>query len=374
MKRALTIHLPLTAALAMGVASPVMAELEYTNGTGGSARVYGQLTPAWLNVDDGKDTDGNLVDNSRSNSRAGIWLDQEFDNGQMLLFNFEAALGAPQSSKFSQNFQPDWDWQRTDLRKLEFIYSGNFGTVFFGQGSMASDNTSTLDLSATTLASTVTVPDAAGGYFFRQKDGTLSSVAVSNVFKDYDGGRKARIRYDTPRFGGTEPGKGISIGASYGQDLLNSSDDAEYYDIGLNYSDTISSITVRAGLSYAWKDDDGTTERYGGSISALSDVNGLNGTLSFGGDPDGGQFGYIKLGWITSFWTIGDTAFSADYYSGNDIAGSDGTSTSTGLQVAQYFDDTNLSIYFGYNRLTYDDKAASYDDMDVILAGLQWKF
>lgn len=361
-----------TSVLALSV--PAHAELKYSNDTGGSALFYGQLSPAYLHVDDGEDTDGNLVDNTRSNSRVGVFLDQELSNGQMLRFNFEAALGAPQSSGFSLDEEPDWDWERTDIRKVELIWSGDFGKISAGQGSMASDGIATTDNSRTIMASTVTVPDAAGSYDFRLKDGSRSGVTVGSVFTDFDGGRRNRLRYDTPKFGGVSDGGGVSLALAYGEEILNRDDDATYYDIGLFYGDTVGDLNLAGGLGYAWKDDDKVTESYAGSFSLVHTPTGLNGTVAAGGDPDGGSYGYIKLGWIADFWDVGYTAFSADYYSGTDLGGDGSDSTSAGVQVTQKIDSLNMEAYLGYNRLGYDDDTANYQDIDVVLTGIRWKF
>ena len=374
MLKSIELRTALASATMLTFAAPAFADLKYANDTGGSVQFYGQLSPAYLNVDDGEDTDGNLVDNARSNSRVGLNLDQKLDNGQKLRFKFETALGAPQSSKFSLDEEPTWEWQRTSVRKLELIWSGTFGAVSVGQGSMASDGIATVDNSKTTMASTVTVPDAAGGYDFRVNDGSRSGIEVGDVFDDFDGGRKGRVRYDTPKFGGTSDDTGVSFALAYGEEILKTGDDAEYYDIGVFYDDSFGDVAVEGALGYAWKDDDDISESYAGSVSVVHEPTGLNGTLAAGGDPDGGTYGYIKLGWIASFWDVGYTAFSADYYGGSDFEVDGSESSSAGVQVAQKIDSINMELYFGYNRLSYDDDAANYEDMDVILTGLRWKF
>lgn len=358
------------AAMALAAsASPATAEMEYSNDTGGSAKFYGQLSPTYLGFDDGEKSYGNLVDNSRSNSRVGLFLEQDLDT-TTLKFNFEAALGAPQSSTFSQDFDPVWEWEQTDLRRFEVIWSGAFGTVSAGQGSMASDNTASVDLSQTIMASTVTISDAAGGYFLRETNGDLSSTTIGTVFKDFDGGRKARLRYDTPNF------NGFTVAAAYGTDVLTEGNEAEYYDVGLFYSNEIGDLKLQGGAGYGWTEDDSeTSESYSGSFSILHIPTGLNGTFASGGADGGGQYTYVKAGWLADLWQVGRTSLSVDYYTGSDV-GYDGTSSDAwGLQAVQKFDDLNLEAYLAYGAYKLDDDSgARYQDASSMLAGVRWQF
>ncbi len=369
MTRAVTLFGTGTTLAALTMATTAMGQ-SYSNDTGGSVTFYGQASPAYLQFDDGEKSYGDLVDNTRSNTRVGFLLDQVLGNGQKLVFNFETALGAPGSSSFSQDSDPVWTWEKTDLRKIDLAWSGTFGTFSIGQGSMASDGIATNDLSGTTMASTVTTADSAGGYLFRLGDGDLSDVTIGNVFSDFDGGRKGRVRYDTPSF------NGFTLAASYGQEILAEDDDRDFYDIAAFYQGDAGDMKVRAGLGYAWVEDDGdTSEAYAGSVSVLHGPTGLNGTLAAGGRPDGAHYVYGKAGWIANLTDVGGTAFSADYYSGQDF-GTDGSeSTQWGVQATQNFDDLNLEAYLGYAAYTFDDDSgADYQDASSVLAGIRWKF
>ena len=63
---------PSLAAVFVLSALPAAAELSYSNATGGTVKLYGQLSPGYLSFNDGVASYGNLVDNEVSNSRAGI--------------------------------------------------------------------------------------------------------------------------------------------------------------------------------------------------------------------------------------------------------------------------------------------------------------
>jgi hypothetical protein len=195
----------------------------------------------------------------------------------------------------------------------------------------------------------------------------LSNVTVGKAYKDFDGGRRFRIRYDTPKLGG------VSIAVAYGQNILAEDDDTDYYDVGLTWSGTQGDLEIAAAVGYAWDDGDETTERYAGSFSMLHTPTGLNLSLSAGADPDAGSYGYAKAGWKGNLIAPGPTAFSIDYYDGNDIATDGSSSEAYGLSAVQTFTEIDLEVYLGYRAYSYDD-AASYLDADSFLFGARYKF
>ncbi|MBE9476492.1 MAG: porin, partial [Proteobacteria bacterium] len=202
--------------LAAVAATKASAELRHETGNGGYMLAYGQFDPAYLSVNDGASTTGKIVDNANSNSRVGFWYRQTTANGEFSI-NLETALGLRSSGSVSQNGAPNSiNWQRTNIRKVEAIWKDNhYGTIYLGQGSMTSDGASGYDLSGTTLVLYNAIPDTAGKFRFRTTTGVLSSKTIGQAFGSFDGGRKARLRYDTPTFGG------VRLSASYGEELLN---------------------------------------------------------------------------------------------------------------------------------------------------------
>lgn len=339
----------------------------FENDTGGSVRFYGQVSPSYLSFDDGGLSTGNFVDNANSNTRLGFVIDQPAWGGGLVL-TFETALGFVQSSEVSQSFTPSaLAWERTDLRKFEAAYSADFGKLTIGQGSMATDGVATLDASGTSLVGSVSVSDVSGAFAFREDSGLLSDVTVGDAYKDFDGGRRFRVRYDTPEYGG------FSVAVAYGQNILSENDDKDYYDIGLVWSGTQGDFELAAAAGYAWEKDETTNKRYAGSFSMWHAPTGLNLSLSAGADPDGGTYGYAKAGWRGNLMAAGPSAFSIDYYAGNDLAADNSSSEALGLSAVQTFSDMNLEVYLGYRAYSYDD-ATSYQDTDSYLFGARYKF
>ncbi|SFB84591.1 porin [Tropicimonas isoalkanivorans] len=156
----------------------------------------------YLGYDDDAKSYGNLTDNGNSNCRIGLTLMQPAGSGLTFGMVLEAALGGPQCSGFAQVSDPIWIWQKTDIRKAEISLGGHFGTLFLGQGSMATDSVAARDLSGTALAGYVNRPDTAGSYSLRRRDGDLSGFTIGDVFKDYNGSTRKQIRYDTPGWNG----------------------------------------------------------------------------------------------------------------------------------------------------------------------------
>jgi hypothetical protein len=251
----------------------------YENENGASVRFYGQVSPVWQRFDDGDKTTSNLVDNGNSNTRMGFVV-KEPVGSNVVTMTFETALGVLQTSEVSQSELPAWiDWQRTDLRKFEAARSGRFGTLHAGQGNMATDGAATLDASGTTLAGSVTVADSAGSFAFGGKDGVRTDITIGRAFKSFDGGRRLRLRYDTPSW------SGFSGAVSYGRNVLAEDDRTDYYDTALRWTATAGDFDLAAAAGLAWAEPESgdTAKTYMGSATALHTPTGLN--LSIAAEP-----------------------------------------------------------------------------------------
>lgn len=354
--------------------SPAAAQTLYQNESGGTAEVYGQLNPTIQSFDDGVDTTTNLVDNTRSNSRVGLWLREPTAAG-LVSFNFEAAVGAPQSSAFSQTNEPSWEWDRTDIRKVDLsLETEAAGTFTFGQGSMATDGVAGNDFSGTTLAHNVTISDGVGGFFFRNADGTLSEINIGSVNGDFDGSRRGRIRYDTPSF------SGFTLSAAYGRDILSKAPDAdedEFYDIALSYRQEFQSFDLRASIGYAVRDrfQAGKDKDTVGSLSVAFDT-GFNATLAAGSRDDGGSYGYGKLGYKATWTSLGTTALSVDYYAGSDFNGdlNNDDFKAYGIGVTQKLDDFGVEVYFAAQRYDLSATGRDFQESTSYFLGTRWQF
>lgn len=335
--------------------------------------LYGQINKGLLVFGDGGSTLGyGPVDNGNSSSRIGLRLYGAISEGWSLGGNLEWEWTPYSTNSVNQLNRGDFDWDTNLLRKAEFyLESKELGKLWLGQGSMASDSSAEVDLSGTTVVGYALVSDMAGGPFFRQSDGTLTSVHVKDAFTDFDGvGRKLRVRYDTPKFLG-----GFSLATSVGQQVVPTDTDVTVWDIAARYDNTIEDYKVSSAIAFSRPGDD--QNLFDGSVSILHEPTGLSLTVAAAYSDEqkvDGKYGYVKLGYQTDIFEVGKTAFSVDAYFGNDIAAADSSSTSFGAQFVQNLDYYQTELYLGARSYSYDEAAVDIDTSYAFLAGARMKF
>ena len=111
-----------------------------------------------------------------------------------------------------------------------------------------------------------------------------------------------------------------------------------------------------AAFAYPNKDD--TDFQYDGSFSLLHEDTGLNLTLSAGllerdNQDDAGNL-YGKLGWLTRFFSVGQTAFGVDYTRSLNLPTEDDDGYSVGAAAVQQFDEYGTEIYLLYRLHSLD--------------------
>ncbi len=339
-------------------------------------RFYGHIGGAITSVDDGVETNSDFGDNSSSPSRIGAWYETGVAGGT-LKFNFETSLGLRGTDALTQNGNVDFlDWDKTNLRKVEAIYeTARFGTFSVGQGSMASDGVASQgDLSGTGLSGSVAIGDTAGGYFFREADGTLSGVAIGDIFSDLDGGRRGRVRYDTPTFGG------FTFSAAAGTEILRDGVDTEYYDLAVRYGETFGDFQVAGAVSYGQTaNSSNDADTILASFGTLHTPTGISANINYGTrDRDTGvdsDYVYVKLGLQRDWFSIGRTYLSVDAYRGNDFAEAGDESTAFGIEAVQDIDNSNMEVFASYHQHGYDvTTGRTFQDVDAFLVGARWAF
>ncbi|MDQ6436381.1 porin [Mesorhizobium sp. LHD-90] len=333
---------------------------------------YAQINKGLLVFDDGGSTLGYFpVDNGNSSSRAGLRGYTTLDEYWSLGANLEWEWNPYSTNNVNQFNRDDFDWETDLLRKAEiYLESEQYGKVWLGQGSMASDNTAEVDLSGTTVVGYSLVADMAGGPFFRLDEGELSSVHVKDAFTNFDGvSRKFRARYDTPSF------NGFSLAASVGTQLVPVETDITVWDIAARYDNTFGDYKFAAAVAFSQPNrDEGL---YDGSFSILHEPTGLSLTLAAAYSDEevaDGRYGYVKLGYQEDFFEVGKTALSVDAYFGRDIAALDSDSTSFGAQIVQNLDYLQTELYLGVRSYSYDEEIEDFQDSVAMLAGARMKF
>jgi hypothetical protein len=343
----------------------------FRNASGGSVTFYGQFNPTYQSFDDGEETTSNIVDNGNWNSRLGFTISQPMGENTLRL-RFETGLTMRNSSLVSQTQTPDWDeWERTLLRWFEVAVDSDYGTVSLGQGATAANGTAGLDDSFTFIAGAADSTDGFASFRFRDEAGDLTNVSVGQVNSSLDPSRRFRLRYDTPVF------NGVMLSASYGQNVLVSADENDYYEVAARWTGDLGELAVRSAVGYLWIDDpDGdTTERLSGSFTLVHARTGLNFALSAGNEVDGPSYYWVRAGWQTDTWAAGTTSLSIDYYNGSDFLSNGAKTENWGLYAVQDIDALSLNLYAGWRQFTYSDRSGtSYQDASGVLAGVRWYF
>jgi uncharacterized coiled-coil protein SlyX len=334
--------------------------------------ISGQVNRAVNIIDDGKNTDAYYVDNDASNSRVRFVGTARATDDLTLGSRIEVAFAPNESGSVNQNDEDNGNLNSgdnfLDERWAEVsLASKRFGKLSLGKGDSASNTSAEVDLSKTDVVAYASIADIAGGMLFRQNSGdSLTTVTVSDAFKDLDGlSRRNRVRYDTPTF--------------YGLSLAGSLVSNQRWDASLWWGGQGLGFKAAGAAAIANPNQDNTNYQYDGSFSLLHEATGLNLTLSAGLlDYDGQNSGtnlWGKLGWLTKLFSVGETAFSVDYDRSINFPTNRDEGYSVGGTVVQQFENYGTELYMQYRVYSLDrDVEPSVQDMNVGTIGARMKF
>lgn len=368
-------HMPFAVLVGATTALPAAAELKFENNSGGYIQLYGQFNPALISVDDGQDVETRVLDNDLSNSRVGLQLLQPF-GGNDFTFRFETGLGLPNSSEWNQLGTDFSGWSREDIRHVDFALKGDWGKFSAGQGNMVSDGASEIDLSYVGTALYSFTNDENSGFFYRGTDGLLSDITIGDSSSNLDGSRRGRIRYDSPTV------NGFSAGIAYGRNILSSTDDDDYYDVGLGYKTTFAGGTeFKAALAYAVRGRDGGAGDRKDTIGSASVLmpSGFGVTFAAGTRQDEAagasdpSFWYGKLSYEATWTALGKTGVGIDYYRGSDFDTTGSRTQAWGIAVVQNIAAINTDAYLKFRHHDFEDGTPFDSNMAWVL-GARWKF
>jgi len=346
-----------------------------------SLSLSGQVNRGVLFYDDGDKTDLRSVDNDNSSTRIRFIgkgkINEEWSAGTNIEVQFESNSTASVNQLNERGVGPDNFTQR----KLELYFqSDSLGRLTLGQGDTASNGTSERDLSGTTVIGYSGISDLAGGLIIRNSTtntlgldlnadgdfadpGEFTNPTVGGAFSNLDGlSRDDRIRYDTPRVAGFHAAGSIIEG--------------NRWDASLDYKGMVAGLKLNGAVAYSERR--GGAERLNGSISALHAPTGLSLTFAAGQDmlrgPRDPVFYYVKGGYQANLIPLGKTAFSVDYYKGEEMVINKDNSDSFGVQVVQNIDKAATELYIGYRNYNYDQPGTNFDEVSAVLAGARIKF
>ncbi len=332
--------------------------------------VYGQINRAVLYANDGDKDDFYHVDNDNSSTRIGVKAtarpNDTFTVGAHMEYEYESNA----SDKVWQELSDTSDDEFAD-RIIEVFIQCRLGKLSLGQGQTASDGTTEVDLSCTTVVGSAQTHSMAGGiHFFDDASNRLSDAKVGDAFNNLDGfSRKDRIRYDSPTC------KGFSLAVSSGSD-----DGTDGDDLALRYKGEIAGIKTAGAVSYVNYSGSGSKDnQVSGSLSFLA-TNGLNLTMASGLAEDESSaredatYYYGKIGYIAQLFDLGSTAFAIDYGKFEEMKVNDDKGDTIGVLAVQKLENWNTELYFGYRHYELDRTGTDYDDIDALMSGIRIKF
>jgi len=335
-----------------------------------SVQLYGQVNRGVLYSNDGNDGYLYHVDNDNSSTRVGLFGLTRTTNDITAATRIEVEFQANDSNKVNQNDQYNVGDNHFRKRILEVLVEHKkYGILSLGYGRTASDGSSEVDLSGTSVVGYSSIADMAGGQLFYDTDlKALSTTDIGDVFSNMDGlSRTDRIRYDTPKiYGFIASASNISGGAN---------------DVALRYSAKLGDFKLAAAAAYA---------DYGGISSSID--NQLNGSIStrhssgfnltfaagtreiYTAGRNDGSFYYGKVGYRRKFFPVGITAMSLDYGRFEEIQANNDKADTFGAMLVQNFVKWGMEYYLGYRNHDLDRTSANFKSIDAILTGLRVKF
>ena len=355
-----------TATVKAATDSPVAVKAENSKG---SVKIYGQVNKAVLYSNDGDNGNFYLVDNDNSSTRVGLEGAIKPNDKYTIGTRIEVEYQTNPSNLVNQDDRR-LDDATFEKRHLDLWVDGStFGKFSLGWGSTASDNTSEVDLSGTSVVGYSDIASMAGGQlFYDNNTGSLSGTRINNVFSNMDGlSRQERIRYDSPSF------NGFVGSTSYISDGGG--------DFAVRYSSQMDAFKLAAAVAYAnpGSTSDTIDDQLAGSVSVLHD-SGFNGTFAMGtrdnkgAGRDDGAFFYTKFGYRGRWCPLGVTSLSADYGRYSDIGANGDDADVMGFQMVQDLQEWGTEAYLGYRFHKLDRNGTDYDNINAIMTGMRVKF
>ncbi|WP_162937499.1 porin [Indioceanicola profundi] len=336
----------------------------------------------WINravtyADNGADDDFLFVDNNGASSRFNISASGKVNDSLSLGSVLE--LEAISNNARSTGLESQSTALSFNERKMEvWAQVENVGRIWLGQGDMASNVVSEVDLSGTANLGIYSDIGATFGGLNFATGGASTTVNVQSAFQNFDGlNRDDRVRFDTTSIAGFT----ASASASHGGN----------YDAALRYAGKFGDTSVSAAVGYwDFADDFGSPfeDGYAGSISVKL-ASGINATVAAGeqnyntGTIDSATYWYGKLGYAAKFSPIGQTAFAIDYYEGSDIrtattagvtVGVASDATAYGVTMVQQLDAISSEVYVSVRNHELDAGGVNYRDVLGVMTGARVRF
>ena len=202
--------------------------------------------------------------------------------------------------------------------------------------------------------------------FVDQSTNELSSVTVGQHFIDTERLLLTdRLRYDSPTIG-----SGMQVSGTIAADSR--------WDTAIRYYPLYDDWAIRVAATYQHKPFRDIQNRFDLGFSARHNETGLNLTIGLtrGKATDGREAtGYVtKAGWLTHLNSLGYTAFSVDYSSGNSIFEEGDQTSSYGVFAQQKWDTVGVDLYGGIRRYDVTRTDIALKPLKVFVLGVIYSF
>ena len=370
-----TLKASVAAAALIAVAAPVIsspAEAGLANGNDNGVVISGALNRSLMYADNGKANDWSNVDGGTDNSRLRILVSGKLTDSIKVGGVWEANLPISSAQGTVSNQGTDSGATTTadaafSFRKTEVTFThATMGKLSIGQSSTASDNKPSLDGTTNNNAG---ITHGGGMMVFDKTANANTAVTAGAAFSSYFGGRKDRVRYDTPSIMGFKGS--VSMG-----------DDA-FWDTGLTYGATYGDIQIAAAAQYASLGSDTPANQYGVGL-ALKHSSGLSAGAHWGEEGGGsnaanginGHSWGVEAGYATSaISNLGSTAFSVIYTAADATLADDFEAETVSFHVKQSM-PAGVAVYASYENASFEDNNAgtALEDLSVFLVGTKLSF
>ncbi len=292
-------------------------------------KVSGQVSRMVVLPDDAVGDEIQYQDIGFSGSRFRFTGSEEMDNGITVGFRFE--IQARNNNAGTDGSQLGNNGDNQDNRYQDIYFSGDFGKISFGKGDGASNGSTEVDMSGTSLASAAPLQDNWGGYKIKADTNpgtTVSPTDPNAVVKDIDDSipwkavytmddglsRQNRVRYDTPNV------NGFSLAVSLNQGNAS--------EVAVRYKGDFGSSKFGAAFFTATGPDADTSPAFGGVTP---------GTSTDGDDITGGSASLLLKSGLNFTVAISDRDFNSKGKDGASIGGSrDATFFKVGYKTGKH--------------------------------------
>lgn len=353
--------------------------------------LYGQVNKGAFAVDDGRNTESVVVDNANDSTRFGLKGAQALDNGLTASVLLEGEVVENASDAVTQGPGGTTGTSPANVgtmagntnglfasRQVRVGLSGNFGGLYVGKQSTASEGAYWQDLAGAADVMNASFNQIGGGFQFRNEVTGATVTSINSKTSLMDENRANSVRYDSPIFAGFQGRASIAQGGDT--------------DVGLYYDGGLGDFKI-AGAVSRYENNDATDFRGAALTTTTANADkdntaaslsvahnsGLAGTVAYQRDgldrqatgvTDPSTY-YAKVGYAWDAYEV-----AADYGKAKDylkVANTNDAVTAMGLG-AQYNLTDGVSLAALYRNFDAKQGAVQLDDINMYGVNMRVKF